>query len=92
MTCNTRNAAELSEMFSPALVAALEQLVDERVAAALAALDAADNGARWLTLAQAAELLGSTPDAVRMRCKRGRLEHRRQGRRVYVSRESVDRL
>ena len=89
---NNRNAPELSEMFSPAVVAALEALVDERVTAALAELQAHDDGARWLTLEQAAELLGSTPDAVRMRCKRGRLEHRRQGRRVYVSRESVDRL
>ena len=46
----------------------------------------------WLTLAQAAERLGCTPDAVRMRVKRGRLEARRQGRRLYVSAESVERL
>jgi excisionase family DNA binding protein len=47
---------------------------------------------KWLTVAQAAERLACTPDAVRMRCSRGRLEHRRQGRRLYVSAESVDRL
>jgi excisionase family DNA binding protein len=46
----------------------------------------------WLTLREAAEQLGCTPDAVRMRIKRGRLEHRRQGRRIYVSAASVDRL
>jgi excisionase family DNA binding protein len=47
---------------------------------------------RWLTLAEAAERLGCSRDAVRMRVRRGRLEHRYQGRRLYVSAESVDRL
>ena len=47
---------------------------------------------KWLTVEQAAERLACSPDAVRMRCSRGRLEHRRQGRRLYVSAESVDRL
>jgi excisionase family DNA binding protein len=46
----------------------------------------------WLTLAQAAARLGCTSDAVRMRVKRGRLEARRQGRRLYVSAASVERL
>jgi DNA-binding Lrp family transcriptional regulator len=46
----------------------------------------------WLTLAQAGRRLGCSPDAVRMRVKRGRLEGRRQGRRLYVSAESVERL
>ena len=44
----------------------------------------------WLTLAEAAERLGCSPDAVRMRVKRGRLRARRQGRRVYVSAPDVD--
>jgi excisionase family DNA binding protein len=47
---------------------------------------------RWLTLAEAAERLGCSPDAVRMRARRGRLEHRYQGRRMYVSADAVDRL
>jgi excisionase family DNA binding protein len=47
---------------------------------------------KWLTVAEAAERLACTPDAVRMRCSRGRLDHRRQGRRLYVSADSVDRL
>jgi excisionase family DNA binding protein len=81
----------LAAMFAPEMVAAIEQLVDDRVAAALAE-HGRENGARWLTLGQAAERLGCTPDAVRMRVQRGRLEHRRQGRRVYVSAEAVDRL
>lgn len=46
----------------------------------------------WLTLPQAGERLGCSPDAVRMRVKRGRLEYKRQGRRLYVSRASVDAL
>jgi excisionase family DNA binding protein len=81
-------------MFSADVVAALEALIDRRVAAALAEMQTA-NGSRtahWLTLEQAAERLGCTSDAVRMRVKRGRLEHRRQGRRLYVSAEGVDRL
>jgi hypothetical protein len=48
--------------------------------------------AEWLTLGQAAQRLGCSPDAVRMRGKRGRLETRHQGRRLYVSRRSVDEL
>lgn len=47
---------------------------------------------QWLTYGEAAERLGCTRDAVRMRVKRDRLVARRQGRRVYVSAESVDRL
>jgi excisionase family DNA binding protein len=46
----------------------------------------------WLTLDEAAKRLGCSRDAVRMRGKRGRLETRHQGRRVYVSRKSVDEL
>jgi excisionase family DNA binding protein len=51
-----------------------------------------ENGVRWLTLEQAAARLGCSPDAVRMRVKRKRLEGRRQGRRLYVSAASVDDL
>jgi excisionase family DNA binding protein len=80
---------DLGATFSPDLIAALEQLVDRRVASALAALPTRD-GAPWLTLDQAAERLDCSTDAVRMRVKRGRLESRRQGRRLYVSRDSVD--
>ena len=80
---------DLGATFSPDLIAALEQLVDRRVASAMAAVPARD-GAPWLTLEQAAVRLDCSTDAVRMRVKRGRLESRRQGRRLYVSRDSVD--
>ena len=85
---------DLGAMFSADVVAALESLVDRRVAEALGAVreETGSGAARWLTLDQAAERLGCSADAVRMRVKRGRLEHRRQGRRLYVSTEGVDRL
>jgi excisionase family DNA binding protein len=83
---------DLGAMFSPDVVTAIEQLVDERVATALASMPEANGVSPWLTLEQAAERLGCSTDAVRMRAKRGRLKSRRQGRRVYVSRESVDGL
>lgn len=83
----------LLRALSPELVAAIDQLVAERVDVAVTdALADRRNGAAWLTLEQAAERLGSTADAVRMRVKRGRLEGRRQGRRLYVSAASVERL
>jgi excisionase family DNA binding protein len=75
------------------LIAAIDELVDERVAAAVAKLAPATNGEpEWLTLEQAGERLNCSPDAVRMRLRRGRLEARNHGRRVYVSRRSVDGL
>jgi excisionase family DNA binding protein len=68
----------------------LEALVQARVDRALDERE--HRGQAWLTLAEAAERLGCTPDAVRMRIKRGRLEHRRHGRRLYVSAASVEQL
>ncbi len=67
-----------------------EALVQARVEQTLAERE--QQGRAWLTLTEAAERLGCTPDAVRMRINRGRLEHRRHGRRLYVSAASVDRL
>jgi excisionase family DNA binding protein len=75
----------------------LAELVDE-VAALRSRVDELErNGAggpvrAWLTLDEAGERLGVSADAVRMRARRGRLEHRRHGRRLYVSATSVDRL
>ena len=68
----------------------IEALVEARVQQALAEKDRP--GRVWLTLAEAAERLGCTPDAVRMRVNRGRLDSRRHGRRLYVSAASIDRL
>jgi hypothetical protein len=43
---------------------------------------------RWLTLTEAAREYDCTIDAMRMRVKRGSIEARRQGRRVYVLADS----
>ena len=51
-----------------------------------------EDGSPWLTLDQEADRLACSVDAVRMRVKRGRLEARHHGRRVYVSRSSVDEI
>jgi len=83
---------ELDALLGPGLVAAIEQLVDERVARAVAELRVPPPPSPWLTVQQAAEFLGCTEDAVRMRIKRGRMMARRQGRRVYVARSSVVEL
>jgi excisionase family DNA binding protein len=82
----------LAAVLAPDVLDALDALVTERVADELARLDAARDKPRWLTLEQAAERLGCTPAAVRMRASRGRLQTRRHGRRVYVSAASVDEL
>jgi hypothetical protein len=75
----------LAGLVGPELLELLDAYVDERFAAALAAVQPPEsNGGGWLTLARAAEILDTTPDAVRMRAKRGRLETRHEGRRVYV--------
>ena|SRR5579862_2161077 len=46
----------------------------------------------WYSVEDAAQRLGISPAAVRMRARRGRLVTRRQGRRLYVAAASVDEL
>lgn len=84
----------LLAVLSPEIVGALAELVADEVTRQLADQDSPRNSPKWLTLEQAAERLDCTTDAVRMRMNRGRLERRPrdQGRRVYVSAASVDRL
>jgi excisionase family DNA binding protein len=80
----------LAAVLAPELLDALEKMVAERVAAELDRVEADHkSGPKWLTLEQAAERLGCSPAAVRMRANRGRLQARRHGRRVYVSAASV---
>lgn len=67
-----------------------EALVQARVQQVLAQHEKRDRV--WLTLKEAVERLGCSPDAVRMRINRGRFDHRRQGRRLYVSAVSIDHL
>lgn len=81
----------LAAVLAPDLIEAIEDLVDERVAAEVASISASSAPA-WLTLDQAAERLGCSRDAVRMRARRGRLESKPHGRRLYVSATSVAQL
>jgi hypothetical protein len=83
---------QLTQLLAPHLITAIERLIDDRVQAALAEHTTTTNTPEWLTLEQAAQLLDCTPDAVRMRAKRGRLQTRHHGRRLYVSRRSVTEL
>jgi excisionase family DNA binding protein len=87
MTARDRLAAVLA----PPLLDALDELIAERVAAELDARPS-EGAPQWLTLEQAAERLGCSSDAVRMRASRGRLEARRHGRRLYVAARSVAEL
>lgn len=73
------------------LIAELVEPLAERVAELERQLDEV-RAREWYTLDEAGDRLGCTRDAVRMRANRGRLEARRQGRRVYVSARSVDGL
>lgn len=83
--------SELYRYLSLEAIAEIERLIDEHVEAGLAAIDRAPRR-RWLSVKEAAVELACSPDAVRMRVKRGRLDSQRQGRRLYVSAESVNRL
>jgi excisionase family DNA binding protein len=80
----------LAIALAPELVEALEEFVAERVASELTRVESCRP--QWLTLEQAADRLGCSRDAVRMRANRGRLETRNHGRRVYVSAASVASL
>jgi excisionase family DNA binding protein len=84
---------DLRLLFAPDLVEAIERLVDERVAAALEAVQA--NGSkRWLSVRQAGEFLGCSERAVYRRIETGRIPAetvRHSGRRVYIDRKALDR-
>lgn len=84
MNC-TSSRDRLAAVLAPDVLDALEALVAEKVAVELTRIGTdRHNSPRWLTLQQAAERLGCSPTAVRMRASRGRLVTRRHGRRVYV--------
>jgi hypothetical protein len=82
----SRDVLELA--LSPELLAALDEHIREIVAEALreerARAARAPSRREWLTLAEAANEFGCTPNAMRMRVTRGTIESKRQGRRVYV--------
>lgn len=84
----------LAAVVSPELFALVEQYVRE-VALEVTQAEIARAAFRrpsWYSVEEAARRLGISPAAVRMRATRGRLETRRQGRRLYVAAASVDEL
>jgi len=83
---------ELAAMLGAELVAAIEQLIDQRVSQALAEERAAAK--RWLTIRETGAYLGCGERAVYQRIRRGRIPAaavKRSGRSVLVDREALDR-
>lgn len=79
----------LLRSLAPELVAALDDLVDERVSRIL---DTRENGsaATWLTIAEAADYLRVSESTIARRLKEGRLASTYVGRRRLVRREHLD--
>jgi helix-turn-helix protein len=83
----------LERTFAPEVVYALDLYVREiAIEIAETHRNQFADGKPWLTVREAARALDCSPEAVRARCRRGRLEHRYQGRRVYVSARSIQEL
>lgn len=80
---------DLRTLFAPELVEAIEQLVDERVAAAL---EERPNGRprRFVTVSEVAEITGLSERAIRAQVTRGRLRAKRLGTRILVDLESLE--
>ncbi len=89
MTARDRLATALA----PELLAALEQLVDERVEQALDEQVPAANGhgSPWLSVAEAAEYLRTSERTVQRLVKRGRVRSSTIGRRRLLHRDDLDR-
>ena len=79
----------LREMFTPELVAAMEQLVDERVAAALEQ-HAGGNGSPWLTVAEAAEYARVSERSIERLVERDEIRTSTIFRRRLVHRDELD--
>jgi hypothetical protein len=83
----------LEAVLAPELVAAVEALVDQRVSEALASAGIGEGGRAWLSVEQTAELLRTSPGAIRQRISTGWLAGDTvcDGRRRFVRREAVIR-
>jgi hypothetical protein len=78
----------LAQAFSTDVVRAIERLIVERVRGALDA----DGRFGWVTLDHAAQLLGTTADALRKRIERGTLPARKFEGRWFIEVAVLDRL
>ncbi len=81
--------ARLARALAPEVVAALVQLVDERVAAASAS---ADGGSPWLSLDEAAAYLRLSQRTLERRIAKGRVRSTTVGRRRLLHRDDLDAL
>ena len=75
--------------FAPDVVVAIEELVDERVERRLAEHEHELQRDEWLPLAEAAQLLGCSPAALRERIRRGVIPASRMTRRLYLKRADI---
>jgi excisionase family DNA binding protein len=76
--------------FSPELVAALENLVDERVQERLSIQDGHGPAPPWLSVLEAAELLRCKRQRVDDLLSQGRLARYKDGSRTLLRRAEVD--
>ena len=84
--------SDLGALLSAELADALEQLVDERVAAALEARGRSDTGSPWLTIQEAAERLRISERQLHRWLKRGRVRSTCIGRRRLLHRDHLDEM
>ena len=82
----------LEALLAPDLLAALEQLIDERVAAALAAARADAAGPRWLSVPTAAQYLDVSTERIRKLVARREIPYSQEGPgcRVFFDRRDLD--
>jgi DNA-directed RNA polymerase specialized sigma24 family protein len=77
-------ALPLTATFSRDVAESILEAIQEQVRKALDERERRDLSNEWLTPAQMAERLGISPEAVRKRAVRGRIESRHHGRRLLV--------
>jgi excisionase family DNA binding protein len=88
VTCRDRLRAALS----PELVAALEELVDERVRERLEASEVNGSASPWLSLDEAADYLRVSPRTLERQLARGHVRSTSIGRRRLLHRADLDEL
>src|SRR4051794_26191891 len=79
------------DLLSPHAGAALMKLIDERVQEGLASAVPPAPSSPWLTVAEAADYLRTTSDAIYKRIKRGQLtSYRPEGSPILLRRNELD--